>query len=255
MADERTLSPVDLILEKHIIDASIGTTATPYYHTLRAFEIKTLPLGSRILEVGSGGSDTVAHLLSAGYDAYALDPKYGDLEKLSSDIEQFLGFLMQQLHRDPATIEARIRAERQSLQVLRASQKNQPDHYKAASSTEIPFPEGYFDFVFSQRAITSILDASRNLFLKSFEECLRVTRPDGKVEVYPFLDPQQRLRNSSLMSPEQIQGLELRQGNQQALLDMLNKSHITHSVVDINALGGDQKKLVVTKGIDTPKLF
>lgn len=183
----------------------------------------------RVLDVGAGASDITAALLSQGADAYAVDPKYNSKSNIRGQIQAQL--------KTPYYVD-RKREVQETLERFMESIKTNPDHYKTAMGTNMPFSDDFFDVVFSLGAISGYLDVDRNLFLAAIQECLRVLKPGGTLQLMPFLD-----RISS--QPEGIN--QLRLSNDAYVKNWLEKNpQIAEVSVNETNLGGQHLLIATT---------
>lgn len=173
------LTPGSPEIERQLL-AIIPVSSGTWQRTRETLDFPEDVSGMRILDIGAGGSDLTAKLLEDGADAYAVDPLY----KSRSDVKGKARLQLEhiQSHGDRNYY-------RQSLEALERfseSIKGNPDRYKIAFATNLPFPDNYFDLVFSSAAILGYLDIDYELLLKSTQEALRVTKPCGKVQLWPY---------------------------------------------------------------------
>lgn len=132
----------------------------PYY----GIEFRQDVEGLRTLDVCSGGSDLTAALLSMGADAHALDIGYGDFLTFKRMLRDF-GPLNTNFH---------------------SSFWENRDRYHAHSVTQIPFPDGSIDRVFSFFGVFGVLDKDEELLKLSLAEILRVLPRGGIAQIGPF---------------------------------------------------------------------
>jgi len=173
--------------------------------------------GKVILDVGSGGSDTVAELRKRGAHAVGVDLQYDNIPGLTVHLAQQLA--------DPmAWMEGRrwpnITKE-QADQMLGLDQPMPPrfaqwiiDHggdyrarmalthrrflndvsagnsnYVAATAEALPFRDNSVDFYFSIEAITAFMLGSKNVFENVMNEAYRVVKPGGEIQLHPWISP------------------------------------------------------------------
>lgn len=175
-----------LWLEKKVsLDLSPSAMPEAEYTVAICFP-KTMQ-GLRILDVGAGQSGCVSWCASRGADAYGIDPRYGDLERLDIDTDRSLEDIRKKFLRDfghdwesyRASIEYSRRRFREHLQA-------DGDHYKEAFAGNLPFPDNWFDFVYSINCITHGLDLEYSVFGKAVQETMRVLKSGCEMQTYPF---------------------------------------------------------------------
>lgn len=178
--------------EKQIAQGS-PVSSTPWQEVVGYADLPERLRNLRILDVGSGTSNTTAYLLLQRADAYAVDPRYNDpaiLRKLAT-----ISIRQQQIHGH----RTEARQEQTAMKEFFASFKESHARYKSALASSLPFEDGFFDIVFSIRSISGYVDMDPSTFLKSIDECLRVTKSDGKVILFPFetdtehIDPHRKI--------------------------------------------------------------
>jgi ubiquinone/menaquinone biosynthesis C-methylase UbiE len=195
------------------LSKSVPPSALPW---ARAGEFVQLPAdvkGLAVLDVGAGASDITAILMERGADAYAIDPKY----RKKSEINDMIKAHLRSGQYDMPT---RMTIN-QTLLKWTASIAKTPDRYKATSATHLPFADNFFDIVFSIDTLTAFLDVDRGILMQSVQECLRVTKPGGRVTFSPFQDIQP-------IWPPAINALRLR--NDEHLLNWLKTNPDVESV-------------------------
>lgn len=168
------------ITEEDIAGQSAPSSET-WQNTLRAALLTQDVKGLRILDVGGGASDFTAKLLELGADAYAIDPKYAHMSRLKHWVrkgnEQFLD--LTGMHLDYKEL-------LKSFERFKLSTGIHKDRYKAAFATHMPFPDNYFDVVFSQFAVLGYVDVNMPILTRAVYECLRVTKPGGSIRLNPY---------------------------------------------------------------------
>ncbi len=155
------------------------TSSEPWEDIFETVQFPEDIRGLRILDVGAGASDAVAHLLELGADAYAIDPIFksrADLKGKARNNNRLLPFSKEQRMR-----------RNNALESFMDSLKDQPERYRTASATQIPFRDNFFDIVYSISAVLGYLDLDREVLLKGVSECLRVAKPGGRVVFAPYL--------------------------------------------------------------------
>ena len=133
-------------LESFVYDSFISPAMGAFYENVLAEIPDTMPEGSEILDVGCGGGQLIRFLAEKR-------PRY-----------RFYGI------------------DLSAQQVKRASKRLAPFEGRAfvqeASAMSLPFPKGKFDMVLSMGSIKHWPDKRKGL-----SECLRVTKPGGRVAV------------------------------------------------------------------------
>ena len=206
--------------EKDIVETGHPTSAS----WEEVFECVLLPeevQDLRILDVGAGASDAVSKLLELGADAYAIDPRYKSKSTLRGQVKSY---------NQSMDMESKNRRN-QSLERFSDSIKDNPERYIEASTTCIPFPDDFFDIVYSRIAVTYYLDIDRAIFSRAVNECIRVTKPGGTVRLFPYMDEEPAW-------PVEVNDLRLR--NEREVVDQLKKDpkvkDVTEVEVNINNL-------------------
>ncbi len=202
--------------------------------------------GSAILDVGAGGSNAVANLLTLGADAFAVDPRYRSWPTLERDCAAYFE-RHEALGRLPAAREGSanpIAEQRAAFRDFAASfhDPRQADHYRAAVATSLPFADASVDLAYSLDCITQYLDRRFDLLATAVEEALRVLRPGGRLVVVPFRDDVFAL------------GYQLdRRANQRRLEAWLDERSLTWRVEDLAPTGlTGSSRLVVTRAVLDP---
>lgn len=189
--------------------------------------------GLRILDVGAGASDAVNKLLELGAEAYAIDPRYRSRSDLKGRVKKHNVLKDNKLRRNEA------------LESFMDSIKSSPERYLEASATDLPFPDNFFDIVYSRIAITTYLDVDRDIFSNAVEECIRVTKTGGSIRFFPYMDVEPGW-------PTEIN--ELRLNNEREVVNRLkNDSRIRDiSEADVNSNGLAWKTLIIEKAPENP---
>lgn len=157
-----------------------------YAHVIRFPDVR----GKTVLDIGSGSSDCVKWLNSNGAKAYGIDVRYADLQVLRSDVDVSFS-------RVKKRIMAYKKPEHEKINHLRAidaSRRNfeddiriNPGRYLASFASRLPFTDESFDFVFSLNCITHGLDRDYSVLENCVNDALRVLKPGGELQLYPFL--------------------------------------------------------------------
>ncbi len=184
--------------------------------------------GLRILDVGAGASDAVCKLLELGAEAYAIDPRYRSRADLKGRVKKHNKLVSNKLRRNEA------------LESFMESAKSRPERYLEASATEIPFPDNFFDIVYSRIAVTSYLDVDRDIFSNAVEECIRVAKTGGSIRFFPYMDVEPGW-------PPEVN--ELRIDNEREVVNRLKKDSRIKGISeeDVNINGLADKTLIIEK--------
>ncbi|HZQ29739.1 MAG TPA: methyltransferase domain-containing protein [Patescibacteria group bacterium] len=191
------------------------TSAKSFEDISRYIELPKDVSGLSFLDIGAGGSDFTATLLERGANAFAIDPLYKSRSDLKGKMKNFFELSRKR------KLNFLPRQER-AFERFYESIKTNPDHYKAAQAENLPFPDNYFDYVISITAITQYLDSNKDTLFAAVKEAIRVTKPHGLIQIFPFQD--EYISAVSPISPyrEAYDTLyEVRQKNQRALLKVL----------------------------------
>lgn len=221
-----------------------GSTSRPWQKVVELFTFTQKEKGSRFLDVGGGGSDITAHLIELGYDAYAIDPRYKSKPDLKGHVKKHLAN-MSSRHKGDPTWTTYIREQEVALEGFLQSAKENPEHYKAATATNIPFPGEYFDMVFSLNAVTEYLDLNPDVLAKAVQECLRVTKKGGTVQLHPFKDALLSYGKLPNEIDAYIAATQIRIDNQEALLRRLNVNGTKYRISEAGI--SSHKILIITK--------
>ena len=135
--------------------------------------------GKKILDIGSGVNDFVAKLVAKGADAYGLDYRYLEKEKLI--------------------------AENPSNPFFITSLKHNPDRYIGGLAHKLPFESETFDAVTSLDTIFGVTDKDLNLLMLNIEEGIRVLKPNGLFRFGPY--QYRELTNIQRANQERVVGI------------------------------------------------
>jgi len=221
-------------------------TARPWSVVAALIPFGETVAGDAIVDVGAGGSNAVATLLSLGADACAIDPRYQSWPSLERDCLTYFE-RHEALGRLPAAREASaspIAQQRAAFREFAASfhDPRNADRYRAAVATNLPFAEASVDLVYSLDCLTQYLDRRFDLLEAAVEEALRVLRPGGRLVIVPFRDDVFAL------------GYQLdRRTNQRRLERWLDERGLAWSVEDLAPTGlTGSSRLVVTRAALDP---
>lgn len=224
-------------LERQYAEVAI-TTAGSWAYLSRIIDFPARP--SAVLDIGGGGSDVTDVLLKRGYRAFAIDPRYIDPSLIEEKVRESY------TKRDPNSPLRQYwnqltREQDQALVVFNHSVRQNPSNYIPATATALPFKDETFDLVFSVNAVTEYLDLNKHLLQTTVSECLRVTKPSGRIELHPVKivppDPQK---------VEMAEGLIIVQKliNYRNVFKKLGKEGIKYELLP---MGGKAQKLVIYK--------
>lgn len=205
---EVTIRTGDPEAERKIAQFS-PVSATPAEEVIAYTRLPARVRSLRILDIGAGGSNAVAFLLAQGADAYAVDPRYDRVQEIKDLTEVNAKVLREGGHSRQAAEEKQALSE-----FLRSYQKTR-GRYRARLASNLPFEDNFFDIVYSVRAVTGYLDFDPATFTKITDECLRVTKPGGKIVFFPWetntahVDPNIRSREMSREQSHRILGEHL----------------------------------------------
>lgn len=186
----------------------------PWETSIRLLDLPEKLQGVRILDVGGGASDLTAELLDRGADAYAVDPRYRSRSDLKGRVRKHIKGLYSTTDRD------HMRRSFKTLERFMQSTKTHANRYKSAYASELPFPDDYFDIIFSIDCITVYLDIDSNLLYRATQECIRTVKSGGKVHFFPFGDTANVFGDSDVTT--------LRLQNQNQLLTSLRVNPIVN---------------------------
>jgi len=235
---------VSLTTDKLLFEGTFAS-AKPWQNVEGLIEFPDKVCGLKILDVGAGGSDMIAHLLERGAEAYAIDPLYTSWSRVKGEVRKTLAKLEKRRAGDQKWEEF-IRCQHEALERFVESAKCNPDHYKPAFASELPFPDNYFDLVFSINCVCQYLDINFGTLLAAVNECLRVLKPGGTVQLFPFRDvflPPGQRNNSD---EDYEKRYWARRRNQGFLLEALEQNPSLSFVV-LPASGANHKNLAISK--------
>lgn len=145
--------------------------------------------GKRILDIGSGVTDSIEKFTALGALAVGVDLRYRTLSELQKASSAFIGEIIDVMEQDPHiySLASQIHTV-QKLQEQRTSGLNAitkgKGSYIAASGEKLPFKSNSFDFVYSRLCLSQIEDPK--IFTKILNEAVRVTTPGGEIQITPY---------------------------------------------------------------------
>ncbi|MDP3941103.1 MAG: class I SAM-dependent methyltransferase [bacterium] len=148
--------------------------------------------GKRILGVGEGLSEATLRLREMGAEAWAIDPKYADMKALRKGLEEDLTIFRTWLLGDQSMTDSEkyiiMRRNTNTVDSFFSPNDNANRQYHiAASACFLPFADRTFDLYFSSYAVSSFLLPSDVVFRQAIDEGLRVLRPGGELQLYPWV--------------------------------------------------------------------
>ncbi|MBI2327947.1 methyltransferase domain-containing protein [Candidatus Curtissbacteria bacterium] len=191
--------------------------------------------GLTILDIGGGTSTVTLELTGREAKAIAIDYRYGNIVDLRSSVDRYLsGDLREKISeaQDEQSLKiilapppgtntkswpiSIIRAWAElkestaidtamenlsNIRFFAAYQRGQRP-YVAGTASHLPFADNSVDFCFSIRCMVPFLVQNRAVFIQSIIEALRVLKPKGQLQIYPWVDqnsyfPQDIKQNAS----------------------------------------------------------
>ncbi len=180
------------------------TSSTEWRSVFQSAFIPESVSGLRMLDVGAGGSDATVQLREMGAEAFALDPRYKNMDQAYQDLKDQND---RTVWEDPAY----KREDEEALERFIASAREFPERFVAASATDIPFPDEHFDIVFSRGSLADHLSVDWTAYSTAILECMRVLKKGGSLRLFAYMQEdsgynaqtnQVRLRNQRLMSEQ-----------------------------------------------------
>lgn len=216
---------------------------TPTHTSSRSFEeLKVIfaipedPKGLRFLDLGGGGSDLIPTLLERGADAYSVDQLYSlPDEEIAKRMERNIEYLV----RDRGYLPSVGEMHREAYRRLLRSRRENPDRYKPAQFSQLPFQDGYFSHVFSHKAVIPYNDYDRARLVRVVREAIRVTSEGGTVQIVPVRDGRDPSLNDAIY--------EERQANQESLIAGLSVDPYIRVSVDETNEVAKRRRLTILK--------
>lgn len=216
-------------LEEYIAGVSFCTArSAPEYSAV--FQLDIQP-DMKVLDVGAGGSDFTARLLELGIDAYAVDPIYKARSQVRGKVEEYNKILLKSATSPQVRkgfIQRAVRA-RETVERFSESVRLNPSHYIPEFVLSMSFPEDTFDRVYSNNCVTEWMDGTDSLlFLGAVGQLIRVTKPGGKIQLYPFVEKGEAPKGiKPAVSPEELERrYAKRDANHRQLLEVLRAAQI-----------------------------
>lgn len=164
--------------EKRLFEMS-APSGISWQEGVRLISFPRVLSGLRSLDIGAGASDLVCKLLEEDADAYAVDPAYLNMSGLIEQVK-LANMLLKLRYGDI------YKPRDTALERFIRSSKEQPTRYKQAFASSLPFEDNYFNLVYSINSIFPYVDADPQLAIRVIKECLRVTKPGGMIQLFPF---------------------------------------------------------------------
>ena len=109
-----------------------------------------------------------------------------------------------------------------------------PSWYIAASAHELPFRDNTFDIVTSHLGIFGVMDRDEQILRASVAEALRVVKPDGAVQLAPFI-------YGSCISKDQIRNQET------IILEIMRNKNASVDFCSISTRNSLSGRAIITK--------
>lgn len=148
--------------------------------------------GYKILDIGAGFSGLVPGLLEAGIDAIAVDPKYGQPNKVFTDeiksaresLLSDIGYLFDPAHRNAT--ETILDLYSNAFKEFKFARKKHPERFIEASFGSLPFDEDFFNRVVSMDAVSAYANEDEQQFYQGILDAARVTKSGGIIAMTPW---------------------------------------------------------------------
>ena len=165
-----------------------------YFHDW--LDLPTPLEGSRIVDVGAGGSNLTQFLRAHGADAYAVDPRYSDnFHPLFQSLKENLGLTPREI--DVDSLLERLRGwfmrggstpdkNQYAFERMLVDARQHPDRYLVGRADKLPFEDESIDFVHSLEAVSAFLMDDVDELRNSVREMIRILKPGGKLQINPW---------------------------------------------------------------------
>lgn len=182
---EKLLYPNSTLeMREKLLSLQIMTSATPAEVAIARLGIPEDVQGMTIYDLASGVSPLVADLAQRGADAHGVDVLYS--LPLAAIEKRFPGDLTELVSRAPDEHQALLRdLMTQAMADWRESFVADKERYHAAFLTRLPFADDTADITVSSYGISNLADQP-DIFWRSIQEALRVTKPNGKFVMAPL---------------------------------------------------------------------
>ncbi|MDQ0058451.1 class I SAM-dependent methyltransferase [Paenibacillus harenae] len=177
----------------------VAMTCRGYEEYIRMFDMTESDLEpGPILDVAAGGSSFTADAKARGYEAFAVDPRYGgDVPRWVEEAREEIGTSTDKLAKISHVLDwsyygslDRHRAGREaSLAKFEADATDPTGHYSyvAGKLPELPFADGRFSLVLCSHFLFLYAEQFGYEFHKqAISELMRVTRKGGQIRIYPL---------------------------------------------------------------------
>ncbi len=154
--------------------------------------------GLRILDIGSGGSNSSLLLREKGAIVVALDPRHKDLPSLKRFVDKYISdrFSDSEITVDQNTQSGELWIAKYELGVNKRrtikafdeflNQANAGEGNVAGTAEALPFLDNSFDFIFSHDCISRIHVHNFEMFIQAIQEGLRVLKPGKEFQIGPW---------------------------------------------------------------------
>lgn len=177
----------------------VAMTCRGYEEYIRMFDLKETDLaGGSILDVAAGGSSFTADAKARGYEAYAVDPRYGsNVSKWVEEAREEIGTSTEKLAKISDVFDwtyygsiDRHRAGREASLIKFETDATEPigqSSYVFGKLPELPFADGTFSLVLCSHFLFLYAEQFGYEFHKqAIAELMRVTRKGGQIRIYPL---------------------------------------------------------------------
>lgn len=164
------------IMPEKAIARQTPPSSTPFKYYLEMYPLPNDLNGARILDIGAGFSSFTDEMLKRGADSYAVDPKY---YTVGQDMSTFKTSL-------DRSDEAYGREELLALQRFEESLRRYPGRYRSDYASNLSFPDGYFDYIYSCSAVYGHLDLNPHVLLDVVSEIVRVSKDRVRIVFGPI---------------------------------------------------------------------
>ncbi|MEK3881695.1 methyltransferase domain-containing protein [Paenibacillus sp. PL2-23] len=182
---------------KHYEQAGVAMTCRGFgeYEAMFGLTAAELAAGA-ILDVAAGGSSFVAEARARGFEAYAVDPRYGEAasrwaQEAKAEIEtstEKLAALKESFDWSYyGSIEQHRKGRLASLAQF-AAHAETSDVYRYGALPELPFRDDTFELILCSHFLFLYAEAFGESFHEaSVRELMRVCKPGGVIKIYPLL--------------------------------------------------------------------
>lgn len=143
--------------------------------------------GKVVIDICSGASDAALELSKIGAKACGVDFRYGNLKELKRKIDNSLNNYQSTVKEDESP--ELIRMIRKMRDKFFQFADSGTGDYIAAMASSLPFKDDSVDFCFSTHGISGIYSGDHRTTLGLIQEAIRVVKPGGEIQLYPWLIP------------------------------------------------------------------